>query len=88
MAVNYSPSIFWTAQFKAISSPCWGDGRAVAIYEIRTLKSRRGASLVMLAEYPNDVTAIIEAREFLRSGETIEVWREGTLVYRTAPRMR
>jgi hypothetical protein len=37
------------------------------------------ASLVMAAEYPNDVTAIIEARQFLRNGETIEIWREGTL---------
>ena len=42
----------------------------------------------MVAEYPNDVTAIIEAREFLRNGETIEVWREQTLVYRTLPRMK
>jgi hypothetical protein len=60
----------------------------VAIYEIRTLNGRRGASLVMVAEYPNDVTAIIEAREFLRNGETIEVWRNGTLVYRTLPLMK
>jgi hypothetical protein len=60
----------------------------VAVYEIRTLNGRHGASLVMVAEYPNDVTAIIEAREFLRNGETIEVWREQTLVYRTLPRMK
>jgi hypothetical protein len=60
----------------------------VAVYEIRTLKGRHSASLVMVAEYPNDVTAIIEAREFLRNGETIEVWREQTLVYRTLPRAK
>jgi len=27
------------------------------------------------------------ARDLLRKGETVEVWREETLVYRTAPRM-
>jgi hypothetical protein len=65
-----------------------GDGGTVAIYEIRTLKTRQSASLVMMVEYPNDVAAIIEAREFIRSGETIEVWREGTLVYRTVSRAK
>jgi hypothetical protein len=42
----------------------------------------------MTAEYPDDVVAIIAAREFLRDSETIEVWRGGTLIYRTAPRMK
>jgi hypothetical protein len=41
-----------------------------------------------MAEYPDDVTAIMAARKFLRDGETVEVWRDGTLVYRTAPRMK
>ena len=42
----------------------------------------------MMAEYPDDITAIIEAREFMRNGETIEVCRDGTLIYRTLPRMK
>jgi two-component sensor histidine kinase len=42
----------------------------------------------MVADYPNDVTAIAEAHEFLRNGETIEVWREGTMIYRTSPRIK
>jgi hypothetical protein len=60
----------------------------VATYEIRTVTSHRQVSLVMMAEYPDDITATIEAREFMRSGETIEVWRDGTLIYRTLPRMK
>ena len=60
----------------------------MAIYEIRTVTSLRRASLLMMAEYANDVNAIIAAREYLRSGETIEVWRDGTLIYRTAPRIK
>jgi hypothetical protein len=61
---------------------------AVVIYEIRTLDGHGATSPVMVAEYPNDVVAIVEAREFLRHGETIEVWREGTLIYRTSARVK
>jgi hypothetical protein len=39
-----------------------------------------------MAHYANDLVAIMAARELLRKGETVEVWRGETLVYRTAPR--
>jgi hypothetical protein len=40
-----------------------------------------------MAHYAHDLAAIMAARGLLRKGETVEVWREETLVYRTAPRM-
>lgn len=58
----------------------------MTLYEIRTFKSRR-TSLISRAHYAHDVAAIMAARDLLRKGETVEVWREETLVYRTAPRM-
>ncbi len=54
----------------------------MAFYEIRTLKGRRRTSLITMAEHPNDLAAISAARGFLRKGETVEVWRGETLVYR------
>ena len=51
-------------------------------YEIRTFKTRRHSSLVMLAQCPNDITAILLAREVTRRGEHVEVWRDERLVYR------
>ena len=36
-----------------------------------------------MAEFPDDLTAILAARELARKGETVEVWRESTLVYRS-----
>jgi hypothetical protein len=41
-----------------------------------------------LAEFPNDLTAIMAARDLAREGETIEVWRETTLVYRSGSAVR
>jgi hypothetical protein len=59
----------------------------VALYEIRTFKSDRRTSLITMAIYANDLVAIVAARDFLRKNETVEVWRDDTLVYRTAPRL-
>ena len=58
----------------------------MTLYEIRTFKSRRRTSLISMAHYAHDLAAILAARNLLRKGETVEVWREETLVYRTAPR--
>jgi hypothetical protein len=54
----------------------------VFLYEIRTFKERRRSSLVMLAQCPNDLTAILLARDVTRKGEVVEVWRGEKLVYR------
>jgi hypothetical protein len=51
-------------------------------YEIRTYKARRHSSLVMLTQCPNDITAILLARDVTRKGEYVEVWRDDRLVYR------
>jgi hypothetical protein len=59
----------------------------VAVYEIRTLKSRLRTSLIAMVDCASDLAAIVAARELHRKGEAIEVWREGTLVYRTTSRM-
>jgi hypothetical protein len=61
-------------------------GLAVALYEIRTLKTQRRTSLLSRADYPDDVSAIMAARGFVRRGETVEVWRDEKLIYRTVPR--
>ena len=55
----------------------------MAFYEIRTLITRQRTSLVSLAEFADDLTAIMAARDLVRKDETIEVWRETTLVYRS-----
>ena len=52
------------------------------LYEIRTFKERRRSSLVMLAQCPNDLTAIMLAGDVTRKGEVVEVWRGEKLVYR------
>jgi len=57
----------------------------LATYEIRTLKNRGRLSLIAKVECPNDVSAIISARQFMRIGETVEVRRDEKLVYRVAP---
>lgn len=59
----------------------------MAVYEIRTLKSRHCTSLIAMVDCESDLAAIVAARELHRKDEAIEVWREGTLVYRTASRM-
>ena len=51
-------------------------------YEIRTFEHRRHSSLIMFALCPNDLTAIVMARDFIRRGQEIEVWQRERLVYR------
>jgi hypothetical protein len=53
-------------------------------YHIQTMISPRRASLITMAAYTNDVAAIGAARQLLRQGEAVEVWRGETLVYRCA----
>ena len=65
---------------------CLGKSSTVALYEIRTLITRRRTSLLSRADYPDDLSAIVAARELMRKGEAVEVWREEKLIYRTAPR--
>ena len=60
----------------------------MAFYEIRTLITRQRTSLVSLGEFPNDLSAILAARDLARNGETVEVWRETTLVYRSGSAVR
>lgn len=60
----------------------------MAFYEIRTLITLQRTSLVSLAEFANDLCAILAARDMAREGETIEVWRETTLVYRSGSAVR
>jgi hypothetical protein len=55
----------------------------MAFYEIRTSITRHRTSLISFAEFPNDLTAILAARDLARKGETIEVWRDTVLVYRS-----
>ena len=55
----------------------------MAFYEIRTLITRQRTSLVSLAEFADDLSAILAARDLARKDETIEVWRGATLVYRS-----
>jgi hypothetical protein len=56
----------------------------MAFYEIRTSITRHRTSLISMAEFPDDLTAILTARDLARKGETVEVWRESTLVYRSS----
>lgn len=63
-----------------------GEGLVAALYEIRTYKGGR-TSLITMAIHANDVEAIIAARDLLRKDESVEVWRDDTLVYRTVPRL-
>ena len=55
----------------------------MSFYEIRTSITRHRTSLISMAEFSDDLTAILAARELARKGETIEVWRDKTLVYRS-----
>ena len=59
---------------------------SVLLYEIRTYKNQHHASLTMIAECPNDIVAIVMARNFIRKGEGVEVWRDDSIVYRLEPR--
>lgn len=60
----------------------------MAFYEIRTLIARNRTSLVSFAEFANDLAAILAARDLARQDETVEVWRETTLVYRSGSAVR
>ena len=57
----------------------------MALYEIRTLITRHRTSLISYADFPNDLSAILAARQLMRRSETMEVWRGETLVYRIGP---
>ena len=54
----------------------------MALYEIRTLITRKRVSLVSYGEFENDLVAILAARTLLRGGEALELWRGEKLVYR------
>ena len=53
-------------------------------YYIQTMITPRRTSLITMAAYACDVAAISAARQLLRQGEAVEVWRGETLVYRHA----
>lgn len=55
-------------------------------YEIRTFERRRRSSLIMFAQCPNDLAAIMVARDATRKGQAVEVWRGDRLIYRVGPR--
>ena len=55
----------------------------MALYEIRTLITRKRISLISYGEFQSDLVAILAARTLLRRGEALEVWRGQTLVYRS-----
>jgi len=58
----------------------------VAVYEIRTFTDVRRSSLIMYVDCPNDLAAILVAREVMRRGQAVEVWRDDRLVYRVGSR--
>jgi hypothetical protein len=53
------------------------------LYHIRTLSASQQPSLIVNAELPDDLAAIVEARRLPRGGETIEVWRSELLIFST-----
>jgi len=55
-------------------------------YEIRTFERRWRSSLIMFAQCPNDLTAILVARNATRKGQAVEVWRGDRLIYRVGLR--
>ena len=57
----------------------------MTLYEIRTRIGRGRVSLISYGDFPNDLAAILAARELMRRGEAIEIWRGDSLVYRTGP---
>lgn len=60
--------------------------RAVFSYEIRTFERRWRSSLIMFAQCPNDLAAIMVARDATRKGQAVEVWRGDRLIYRVGLR--
>jgi len=57
----------------------------MALYEIRTLMTRRRVSLISYGDFPSDLAAILAARSLMRRGEALEVRRGEILVYRIGP---
>lgn len=57
----------------------------MALYEIRTRIGRGRASLISYGDFPSDLAAILAARDLMRQGEAIDIWRGESLVYRTGP---
>jgi hypothetical protein len=57
----------------------------MAFYEIRTMLTQHRTSLISFGEFGSDLSAILTARELLRMGEALEVWRGEILIYRTGP---
>ena len=57
----------------------------MALYEIRTLMTRRRVSLISYGDFPSDLAAILAARNLMRKGEALELWRGVFLVYRIGP---
>ncbi|HET7085926.1 MAG TPA: hypothetical protein VFI23_14210 [Rhizomicrobium sp.] len=55
-------------------------------YEIRTFERRWHSSLIMLVQCPNDLAAIMVARDFTPRGQAVEVWRDDRLIYHTGLR--
>ena len=51
-------------------------------YEIRTFERKWRSSLIMFAQCPSDLAAIMVARDAARKGQAVEVWRGERLVYR------
>ena len=57
----------------------------MALYEIQTLITRRRVSLISYGDFSSDIAAIFVARQLVRRGEALEVWRGSVLVYRVGP---
>lgn len=55
-------------------------------YEIRTFERKWRSSLIMFAQCPNDLAAIMVARDATRKGQAVEVWRGDRLIYRVGLR--
>ena len=55
-------------------------------YEIRTFERKWRSSLIMFAQCPRDLAAIMVARNATRKGQAVEVWRGDRLIYRVGLR--
>jgi hypothetical protein len=55
-------------------------------YEIRTFDRKWRSSLIMFAQCPSDLAAIMVARNATRKGQAVEVWRGDRLIYRVGLR--
>jgi hypothetical protein len=54
----------------------------MALYHILTFKSGDHPSLVSNFDLEDDLSAVAQAKQLLRKGETLDVWRGEKLVYR------